>query len=379
MTQFISNSDIGGEFREFYYLVDDQQKTLSRYQAMLWAGGDINRIRFYFMDDVWDGYDLTAPPTETFEELCVQRCRDLRDRYDWLCLWLSAGYDSNTVLDSFIRAGIAIDEIAYMDRLYFPDVEKPFIEEAAASYKKYHNPRVRITRLPIDHSYTFDFYRQHGEDWILQPGALPRFSKSTAAMIQSFNENVVRNKLSTPGRRADIYGKEKPRVDLEDGYWYMKSPDQMMEDNLGGVNVNFYTCSEFPKLYVKQCHMAIDWFETITDGPIQPEHVQGIQWSNAGYYMDWNLACGRIPVASHLSAHAITKHLYTRDSRSPDSLSMLNQIKSDEKDLYYTFQRPLWNLYDTITKISGQEKFNLDARIWSKKWPIRPYIHRPVL
>jgi hypothetical protein len=377
MTQIILNSDIGGSFREFYYLVDGQQKTLSRYQAILWAGGDLNRISFYFMDHVWDRIDWPTVPSETFEELCIRRCRQLRDQYDWICIWLSAGYDSQTVLHSFIQSGVRVDEIAYMDREYYPDVEIPFILEAAKNYQTHHNPKLRITRTKIDHDYTFEFYRHHGENWLFQPGANPRFSKSTAAMIQSFNENVVRNRLSTPGRRADIYGKEKPRVWLENDHWYMRAPDRMIEDNIGDVNVNFYLCSEMPELYVKQCHMAIDWFETITDGPITPDHVQGIQWNDRGHYMEWNLACGRVPVACFYSAHAVTKFAFIRATRSPDSLSMINQLRKEEVELLDKWTQPMYQLEYNIKSISGQETYDIDTKVWSKKWPIRPYIHRP--
>jgi hypothetical protein len=376
MTSIILDPDIGNSFFEFYYIVDNTQKTLSRYEALLWAGGDLKRIQFYFMDHVWDKIDLATVPSETFEELCISRCRQLRDQYDWICIWLSGGYDSQTVLHSFIQAGILIDEIAFMNRVYYQDAEIPFILESATNYKTYHNPKVRINEVKIDDSYTFDFYRKHGDNWIFQQGVSERFSKSTAAMVQMFHENVVRNRLSTRGRRADIFGKEKPRVHIENGQWFMKAPDRMIEDNIGDVGVNFYLSSDMPVLYLKQCHMAIDWFETLSDDPIDPGWLHSIQCNDRGHYMEWNLACGRVPIACFYAAHGVTKCAFQRNSKSPDSQAMVTHIKKEDKKLWNTWQHPLWEFSDMIQKISGQEKYNIDTTISSKKWAIRPYQNR---
>jgi hypothetical protein len=125
--------------------------------------------------------------------------------------------------------------------------------------------------------------------------------------------------------------------------------------------------------------MAIDWLETITDGPITPDHVLGIQWNDRGHYMEWNLACGRVPVACFYSAHAVTKFAFIRGSLSPDSLSMINQLRKEETELLDKWTQPMYQLEYTIKSISGQETYDIDTKVWSKKWPIRPYNHRLML
>lgn len=369
MTQHvIVNSGIGNADYDFYYQVDDQI-TLSRNQALLWAGGQLDRIHYYFMDDVWDQMDWSQCPSESFEDMCDRRCRELRAQYDWICLWLSGGYDSQTVLASFIRAGVRIDEIAHMDRTdYYADPELPFIIESSKNYQKYHNPKLRITAAPIDHNYTFDFYRGLGEDWIFQPGAAPRFSKSTCAVIQRFNDQVVRNRLSTPGRRADIYGKEKPMVKLgNDGHWYMQAYDRIIEDNIGGVSVNFYLCSDMPEFYVKQCHMVIDWMETIPD--INQGIVHAIQSNVEKWYMAWNLACGRIPLSDFNTANGITKRYFNRTDNSPDGQGLLSHAESDLQKIYRIWKGAKENLLSS----TGLDNI-VDVRLWSKAWPIRPFV-----
>lgn len=368
MTQhIIVNSGIGNNNYDFYYKVDNQT-TLSRNQALLWAGGKLDRIEYYFMDDVWDKIDWSQCPAESFEDMCDRRCRELRDQYDWLCLWLSGGYDSQTVLASFIRTGVRLDEIAYMDRSdYYADPEIPVIIESSTNYQKYHNPKLKITAAPIDHNYTFDFYRNLGEDWIFQPGAGPRFTKSVGTMIQRFNDQVVRNRLSISGRRADIYGKEKPMVGLWDGHWHMYAYDRIIEDNIGGVSVNFYLCSDMPEFYVKQCYMAIDWMETLPD--INQNIVTAIQFNAEKWYMAWNLACGRVPIANFDSAHGIVKRHFNRSDTSPDGNKLLNHAQNDLADVYHIWQRAKSNLLSS----TGLDDL-MHIGIYSKSWLIRPFV-----
>ena len=367
MTQhIIVNSGIGNSNYDFYYKVDGQT-TLSRNQALLWAGGQLDRIQYYFMDDVWDQIDWSQCPSESFEDMCDRRCRELREKYDWLCLWLSGGYDSQTILASFIRSGVRLDEIAYMDRTYFTDLEIPIIIESAKNYQKYHNPKLKITPTQIDHNYTFNFYRNLGEDWILKPGASPRFTKSVATMIQRFNNQVVRNRVYTPGRRADIYGKEKPSVSLYDGHWYMQVYDRIIEDNIGGVSVNFYLCSDMPEFYVKQCHMVIDWMETLPN--VDNILVHSIQSNVEEWYVAWNRACGRIPLSNFNTANGITKRYFNRSDTSPDGQRLVDHARSDLQNVYQIWQGAKSNLLSS----TGLNDL-VEVRLWSKSWAIRPVV-----
>lgn len=365
MTQsVILNSSVSDIDPTIYYIVDDR-KTLSRNQALLWAGGDIDRIYFYFMDQVWDNADWPNPPTESFKDLCDQRCRNLRQRYDWLCLWLSSGYDSQTILNSFIRSGVRIDEIAFMDRTtYHADLEIPFIVESAKTYQKFHNPKLRITPVEIDYKYTVDLYQQLGENWILEPGATLRFSNSTASNIQRFNNQVVRSKLSTPGRRADIYGKEKPRLDLMNGHWYMRITDHSMADNINSDTVYFYISADMPELHIKQCHMVIDWFESLPN--ISHELVHEIQSHATQYYMQWNIAGGRDLVPNLNSRYGKDKLSFRQDDLSPDSLKLLKYVHSDQTKVYHIYQGAKSNLENSVGT-------NIGKPCLSKPHLIRPF------
>ena len=56
-----------------YYQVGND-KTYNKFEAIKWANGDVSKIHFYFLDDVWDSLDLTVEPTESWEQLMRDRC-----------------------------------------------------------------------------------------------------------------------------------------------------------------------------------------------------------------------------------------------------------------------------------------------------------------
>jgi hypothetical protein len=57
----------------FYYQIGDS-KTFNKFEAIKWANGDVSKIHFHFLDDIWDSMDVTVEPTETWSELMRERC-----------------------------------------------------------------------------------------------------------------------------------------------------------------------------------------------------------------------------------------------------------------------------------------------------------------
>lgn len=354
-------------FNPDYHYIVDGQKTNSKNQALLWAGGDIARIHFYNMEHVWDKVDWTEP-TETFEQLCDKRCRQLREQYDHLCLWLSAGYDSQTILASFIRAGIKIDEISFMHRgEYYDDPEIPFVLDTINYYKKHHNPKLRVQLADIGYEYTKNYYLKLKDNWILQPtdGSV-RLSKSIASSVQNHHEGILRNRDATSGSRADIYGKEKPKLNLYQGNWYMQSNDAAVRDVMDAPVEQFYITEHLPELHIKQCYMGIRFFESIPD--ISHELVHQIQSMDRQYYQNWNLALGRIPVASPMSQHGELKTHFSNGPNSFDGSRVLKHFQSTGHTVNRYFQAGI-----DLMKNALPEGTNLHPTLLGRQWLIRKF------
>jgi len=346
-----------------YYQVDGI-KTQSRNEAMILAGGDISRIYFYFMDDTWKTVDWNIEPIESFDILCEKRCRQLREKFDWVCVWTSGGYDTQTVLESFIRSGARIDEIAFMDRKdYYDDPEIPIILENAVFYQKYHNSNLKISPIKIDYDYTDKFYQRLKSDWVLSPGVSFRFSKSTASYVHQFSDHLNKIKSNTQGRRVDIYGKEKALLDLRDGQWYMIMIDLAITDNMNTTTEYFFITPDLPELHVKQCYLAMQWFEQRSD--LSHEFVHHVQSHVAEHYQSWNLGMGRKQTRCSKSVDALTKRYFLQNDKSFESKKLLNHAVAEKRNSYNLYQQGVLDL----RRVLGD---GFKQGVKSKEWYIRP-------
>ena len=86
-----------------------QYKT--KIKAIEASGGDVHSISFFAFADSFYSYSWDKEPTESWEELLLERALTLREKYKYLKLWFSGGGDSTTVLNTFLRNNIYIDEI----------------------------------------------------------------------------------------------------------------------------------------------------------------------------------------------------------------------------------------------------------------------------
>lgn len=70
-----------------------------------------NNIKYHFFDSVYNSLNWDVEPTESLEELYLQRAQQLRDKYDYLILSFSGGSDSTNILNTFLKNNIKLDEI----------------------------------------------------------------------------------------------------------------------------------------------------------------------------------------------------------------------------------------------------------------------------
>lgn len=347
--------------KKIYWYVGDK-KTNSKGQALLWAEGDLSKIGFYFYDEEWKDNDYTVEPTETFAVLAKKRCDYLRTNCDWLVLWLSSGYDSNTVLKYFIESGNKIDEILIYQRSPLFDNEYIFAAQTAENYKKYHNSAVKIHLLPISHNHLIEIYEKLKYDYIKQPGLSLRFTKTSPTWQVSHHSSVLKTLEKHSHKRIDVSGFDKPKVYLHENKWYAFVPDSSIYDaGIADRLTGFFIDQADFKLYIKQHFMVIKWFENLEN--FTPELVHEIQ-SHKKLYKEWNLACGRIPVFSDYSVNGTKKKLFTNSTESADSKPYLVHFKDNK--IFDYWQQGIQAIKHYYTWWSGKDDIDSKTTILSK-------------
>lgn len=106
---------INNQDRFGFYQVGDL-KFYNKTEAAIFAEKSNQKLTWIFNDAVYSSYNWTQEPAESLNELYRQRAQQLREKYDYLVLFLSGGADSSNILRAFVNHGIKLDEVAsYMN------------------------------------------------------------------------------------------------------------------------------------------------------------------------------------------------------------------------------------------------------------------------
>lgn len=319
-----------------YYKVDDFVTT-NKLTAVEKAGNDLGKIHFYFADDEHAKHDWTVEPEEDINDLIDQRVREIRDQYPYVALWYSGGYDSQSILDSFIRQNIRLDEIVIYSRPWLDhqyNIEHEYAYRFADYVKKTHWPGLKINVIFYNHQSLFDFYQYYGTDWIYHDyGSLACFNKYHRASTAYFQKEF-RDIANTIGR-VDINGVDKPRVNLYQGKWYSQMPDRALYFVFNSPYELFYISPSATKLYIKQTWMAIRWFESLQNCSHELVHqVQSHQCSGE-VYAQWNLGVGRSNVHDFIAKTGIFKAMFMGVGTNPlETRDMVAALQIQNPEVY---------------------------------------------
>ena len=83
----------------------------SKAAALLSAAKNKLKIRYHYNEHVFKDYKWGTEPTQSLEELYLQRARQIRDTYDYIILLYSAGSDSTNMIRTFLDNNIKIDHV----------------------------------------------------------------------------------------------------------------------------------------------------------------------------------------------------------------------------------------------------------------------------
>jgi hypothetical protein len=278
--------------KEFYWLYKNK-KYESKAKALADAKGDNSAISYYFMDDVLDSCNFQIEPSDSWRALCRKRAKQIRENYDYVCLWFSGGWDSTEMLWSFVESGCKVDEIIIFDRTYMIDTEIPPAINFAKKIIKDHFQQCVLNVINIDHNWNGSFYEAFNDDWLFESGATGRFSKNSRKFLTERHPEILKNRKQLKGKIVDVQATDKPKLHIYENNWYAFQLDVVCSLLIGSKFELFYFSSDAPELYIKSCHMAKTYFES--NDVVDNDTVHKIQGSSSGSqkYADWNMAIGR--------------------------------------------------------------------------------------
>jgi len=334
-----------------HYRVGDF-KTTNKLSAIEKAGGNASQVHFYLADDVYAQYDWTKEPAEDIDTLIDQRVRELRDQNRYVCLWYSGGYDSQAILNSFLRTNTRLDEVVIYGRDWMDhkvSIEDQLALEQIQLVKKFYQPWLNIRHIKYSTDAPFKFYKEHGIDWIYHDqGIYPQFTKQSRANTAKYQLEFAN--LNHVFGRLDINGVDKPRVNLVDNRWYVQVSDVSLFHCFDSDYEMFFLSPEAVEIYIKQVWMVIRWFESLPD--CSHELVHKVQSSfNSETYAQWNRAVGRPEVHNEIARVGWGKEVISYNTNSIESNKLKQYASTAEKEVYDTWKKGIEHIQNTYKDI----------------------------
>jgi hypothetical protein len=355
-------------------------KTISKIAALNAAGGDLSKIQFHCMDDTWARVDSTVEPTLSWEDLLKIRCWQLRDKFSYLALSYSGGWDSTTALMAFVKNKIPLDEIIIYDRRgYMQDAEMDGAISTAQKVIKDYNLTTKLTVVDLEWDYHAKVYESYGENYIYLPGCQLCFNQTTRIVKHSHMPIWEKIRNQHPDSKVGfIEAHDKPRVNLYNNKWYHFYIDSGMYTMIGKGGVEmFYHTPDLPELQLKQIYMSIRYFENLinTTPGLTGDIVHKIQsFVCADYYAEWNRHIGRVCSPNQSAIHGLAK-MDNFFSPNKDELARLTgHTKEYMEKIYKIWQNGLHKI---------QEMSGIDATtngipaLLSKQHYVRDFIGKP--
>lgn len=247
-------------------------------------------FRFYFHETEYDQHNWTVEPGDPWDNLVKARCLQLRQRYNTLKLFYSAGRDSDHILQSFIKHNIPVDELVliHWPRNPLRNFEyHNYILPRAQQYLKI-NPTAKITTITIGQKEYEEYYNN---SWIEGKGA-----SMCLGYFLPTQWGWIANKLSEVNSGTGfIVGADKPKLLIDGDNVYTAVLDKTLEVYLESHHLIecFYYAPDLPELYIKQCHILVNYLEKHYPDTDQKFISEFLDNSKSPYYDEMCIAVGR--------------------------------------------------------------------------------------
>lgn len=287
-----------------------------------------NNVTFYFYDDVFNKLNWQQEPSLSYDYLLEQRARQLRDSYDYLRLWYSSGTDSETILQTFLKHNIYVDEIT-VSRSPFLKSDRELNKRAVPRLKLLENkfPNTFINIFQTSAQQYLDILENQDYNKIASDITL----RSTSYLSSSYYTHP--KLLETPHNKfskvANVIGHLKPKFEKRDNKFFTYEWDTSVSTLSLAPNLElFYTSPNFPELHIKQCHVAKNYIKYK-----YPQIGNEVFGENTQYRNDIEFAC-RVPI-DNTATFIKTSSLR---NLTPKAQLAVKEAYETYPDVYYAFK-----------------------------------------
>lgn len=250
---------------EKLYWLCDNKKFTNKWKALEHSHLTGKAIHFNFFDEEFSQYNWQKEPEISWEELLRQRALQLREKYDYIRLFYSGGVDSQTMLETFVKNHIPLDEILVYRGSASTDNcdEEPADDEVrlvALPYLKSIEKLIPNTKINI---------LETGASWLSKNLSEAYFYEESTFALRIWCERHLYRRspeLLKPFEKGllhcDLRGGDKPKVFYENGKFFMAMYDSSRIWDIGDKFLeNFYITPNMPEVHAKQCHIVKNFFK----------------------------------------------------------------------------------------------------------------------
>jgi len=293
--------------KRFGYYTVGTHSIFSKVEALEMAQRLNQPIEFHYNDEIFDSLDWTKEPKKDLRDLYQDRAKQIRNNYDYVVLFYSGGADSHNMLESFLNAGVPIDEVVSFHSLSADgDRQSEFNREIFETAIPYVESLKLTQRLSNDTPHRLidmsDIITKFCKDinWLDFP-----YMVSSTLSINNVARSYLRryvtdwaDKINQGKRLVLVWGHDKPRIMSDGPRFFLNFMDifdncvsnwVQQTSTAGWFDEMFYSTPDMPQLVVKQAHTIKRFLEVCNDThPWVTESVTGlghaVKYSKDGSY-----------------------------------------------------------------------------------------------
>jgi hypothetical protein len=258
-----------------YFKVGEKFCSYSQFEAQEYAAKTGKKVEWNFNEEFFSTIDWTVEPAESLKELYAERARQIRNKHDYLVLYLSGGSDSQNILATFLENNIYIDEIltyhAYegiKDKFSttgnMVEITLAAIPEAKKYIEKFPTTIHRIVDISqlikdywIDNIKDLKYNFMYYNNYFITPYSIVATNLPT--ILSEYQ------RLADAGKNVGfIHGCDKPYIQLDQGKWSFSFHSESIGASVSNLrlfektpfnDILFYWDPDAWKLIVKQAHV----------------------------------------------------------------------------------------------------------------------------